>query len=59
MPPILLDTLTTIPDPRRAQGKMYGLAPVLMVSVLAVLFGATSYRKVHASLNPTGRQTLS
>ena len=51
MSPILLDILTTIPDPRRAQGKMYGLASVLMVSVLAVLSGATSYRKVHGFID--------
>ena len=51
MSPILLDILTTIPDPRRAQGRMYGLAPVLMVSVLAVLSGATSYRKVHGFID--------
>lgn len=47
----LLDCFATIPDPRRAQGKMYALAPVLMVSVLAVLSGATSYRKVHGFID--------
>jgi hypothetical protein len=47
----LLDIFATIADPRRAQGKMYGLAPVLMVSVLAVLSGATSYRKVHGFID--------
>ena len=47
----LLDIFATITDPRRAQGKMYGLAPVLMVSVLAVLSGATSYRKVHGFID--------
>jgi hypothetical protein len=47
----LLDSFATITDPRRAQGKMYGLAPVLLVSVLAVLSGATSYRKVHGFID--------
>lgn len=47
----LLNIFATIADPRRAQGKMYGLAPVLMVSVLAVLSGATSYRKVHGFID--------
>ena len=47
----LLDIFATITDPRRAQGKMYGLAPILMVSVLAVLSGATSYRKVHGFID--------
>jgi hypothetical protein len=47
----LLDIFATIADPRRAQGKMYGLAPVLMVSVLAMLSGATSYRKVHGFID--------
>ena len=47
----LLDIFATITDPRRAQGKMYGLAPVLKVSVLAVLFGATSYRKIHGFID--------
>jgi hypothetical protein len=43
----LLDSFATIPDPRRAQGKMDGLAPVLLVSVLAGLSGATYCRRVH------------
>lgn len=47
----LLDIFATITDPRRAQGKMYGLAPVLMVSVLAVLSGATSCRKIHGFID--------
>ncbi len=47
----LLDIFATITDPRRAQGKMYGLAPILLVSVLAVLSGATSYRKVHGFID--------
>jgi len=42
----LLDCLTTIVDPRRPQGRLYPLAPLLFVSVLAVLAGADSYRKI-------------
>lgn len=47
----LLDIFATVPDRRRAQGKMYALAPVLTVSVLAVLSGATSYRKIHGFID--------
>ena len=36
-----------IPDPRRGQGKMYDMASVLLTTVLAILSGAFSYRKVH------------
>src|SRR5215213_3444195 len=42
----LLAALRTIPDPRRAQGKRYPLAHLLLFSVLAVLAGATSYRRI-------------
>jgi hypothetical protein len=42
----LLECLTTIVDPRRAQGRVYPLAPLLFISVLAVLSGANSYRKI-------------
>src|SRR3954453_14057633 len=41
----LLSALSGIPDPRRAQGKRYPLAHLLLFSVLAVLAGATSYRR--------------
>jgi hypothetical protein len=39
--------LATIPDHRRAQGRMYDLTHVLLFSILAVASGATSYRKIH------------
>jgi len=39
----LLAALKEIPDPRRRQGRRYGLAHLLLFSVLAVLTGATSY----------------
>jgi hypothetical protein len=42
----LLAALDRIPDPRRAQGKRYPLAHLLLFSVLAVLAGATSYRRI-------------
>src|SRR3954463_13294483 len=42
----LLDALTEVPDPRRAEGKRYPLAPLLLFTVLALLSGATSYRRI-------------
>src|SRR5919206_2156273 len=42
----LLAALDRIPDPRRRQGQRYGLAPLLLFAVLAVLTGATSYRRI-------------
>src|SRR4051794_21602319 len=42
----LLAALEGIPDPRRRQGRRYPLAPLLLFSVLAVLAGATSYRRI-------------
>ena len=42
-----LDLLSQIRDPRRAQGKKWQLGPVLLSTILAVLSGATSYRRVH------------
>ncbi len=44
----LLDVLSEVPDPRRAQGKRYPLAPILVISVLATLAGAKSYRQIHS-----------
>jgi hypothetical protein len=48
MPSTLLSLFSEIPDPRRRQGKMYPLAPILLFTVLAMLAGARSYRQVHA-----------
>ncbi|MDQ7019097.1 MAG: ISAs1 family transposase [Robiginitomaculum sp.] len=42
-----LELLSQIPDPRRAQGMKWRLGPVLLATILAILSGATSYRKVH------------
>lgn len=47
----LLDCLKTIPDPRRPQGRLYPLAPLLFISVLAVLAGADSYRRIARFIN--------
>ncbi|MDE2171473.1 MAG: transposase family protein, partial [Sphingomonadales bacterium] len=40
MTPTLLSIFAEIPDPRRGQGKMYPLAPILLFTVLAMLSGA-------------------
>ena len=42
-----LELLSQIKDRRRAQGKKWQLGPVVLATILAVLSGATSYRKVH------------
>jgi hypothetical protein len=42
----LLEALSEVPDPRRAEGKRYPLAPLLLFTVLALLSGATSYRRI-------------
>jgi hypothetical protein len=42
----LLAALDQIPDPRRRQGRRYPLAHLLLLAVLAVLAGATSYRGI-------------
>ena len=41
-----LSLLATIPDPRRAEGKLYQLPHVLLFSILAVVSGANSYRGI-------------
>src|SRR4051794_12302261 len=42
----LLSALSEVPDPRRAEGRRYPLAPLLLFTVLALLSGATSYRRI-------------
>jgi hypothetical protein len=42
-----LALLGQIPDPRRGQGQKWKLPPVLLATILAILSGATSYRKIH------------
>src|ERR1035437_9976806 len=41
---LFLSLLATIPDPRRAEGKLYQLPHVPLFSILAVASGANSYR---------------
>jgi len=48
MSSVLLALFSELPDPRRDQGKMYPLAPILLFTVLGMLAGARSYRQVHA-----------
>ncbi|BBA37283.1 ISMca6, transposase, OrfA [Methylocaldum marinum] len=43
----LKQSLPPIPDHRRAQGKLYDLPHRLLFSILAVMSGATSYRRIH------------
>ncbi|WP_294539000.1 ISAs1 family transposase [uncultured Rhodoblastus sp.] len=42
----LLSILATIPDPRRAEGKLYQLPHVLLFSIFAIVTGASSYRGI-------------
>ena len=42
----LLDALSVIPDPRRAQGRRFPLPYLLLFSVLAVLSGAKSFTHI-------------
>ena len=41
-----LALLATIPDPRRAEGKIYRLPHVLLFSIFAIVSGANSYRGI-------------
>src|SRR5512144_718344 len=43
---LLTTWLSTVPDPRRPQGRLYRLEHLLLFSILAVLSNATSYRKI-------------
>ena len=42
----LLDILAQVPDPRRAEGKLYTLPHVLLFSILAIVSGCNSYRGI-------------
>jgi hypothetical protein len=48
---MLLEYLSSVPDPRRAQGQRYPLNYILLFSILAMLCGATSYRKIQRFMN--------
>jgi hypothetical protein len=41
-----LSLLATIPDPRRAEGKLYKLQHILLFSIFAIVTGAQSYRGI-------------
>ena len=43
----LLEILREIPDHRRAEGKRFDLATVLLYAVIAMVAGANSYRQMH------------
>ena len=43
----LLEILRAIPDHRRAEGKRFDLATVLLFTILAMIAGANSYRQMH------------
>src|SRR5579864_9270601 len=47
MPASLLEILPSIPDHRRAEGKRFDLATVLLYSILGMVAGANSYRQMH------------
>jgi len=53
----LLDILADVPDPRRAQGKLYKLPHVLLISILAIVSGSDSYRGIVTFID-THRRTL-
>jgi len=42
----LLDALADVPDPRRAEGKLYALPHVLLFAILAIVTGCNSYRGI-------------
>ncbi len=43
----LLEILRTIPDHRRAEGKRFDLATVLLYAIVGMVAGANSYRQTH------------
>lgn len=47
---MILKYLRAVKDPRRGQGKRYGLEYILLFSLLAMLCGAKSYRDIHRFL---------
>src|SRR3954464_3179746 len=47
----LLTCLAAIPDRRRAEGKIYGQAGVILFSILAMVSGARSYRQIHTLMD--------
>ena len=43
----LVEILRSVPDRRRAEGKRFDLATVLLYSILGMVAGANSYRQMH------------
>jgi len=43
----LLEALRSLPDRRRAEGKRFDLATVLLYTILGMVAGANSYRQMH------------
>jgi predicted transposase YbfD/YdcC len=52
----LLGLLEDVPDPRRAQGKLYQLPHVLLFSILAIVTGANSYRGIGTFIKVHGEE---
>ena len=52
----LFSLLGTIPDPRRAEGKLYQLPHVLLFSVFAMVSGANSYRGIRTYIKAHRRR---
>ena len=55
---MLHNFLLKIKDHRRRQGRRYSLGHILLFTTLALLSGATSYRKVHAFIQALTRYSL-
>ena len=49
----LMSLLELVPDPRRAEGKLYKLPHVLLFSILAIVTGCNSYRGIVPSSTST------
>ena len=52
----LLAMLGEVPDPRRAEGKLYKLPYVLLFSILAVVTGGNSFRSIETFIKVHRRQ---
>ncbi len=48
--------LAEVPDPRRAEGKMYKLPHILLFSIFAVVSGANSYATIHTFIETHWRK---
>ncbi|MBB5966437.1 ISAs1 family transposase [Planomonospora venezuelensis] len=49
--PVLAEVLDTVPDPRSRHGRRYRLGPLLALTLLAVLGGATSIAAINRSIS--------